>query len=112
MNHYENDNHPKVSSSSAAAAASSSSSKNNLFQNIQQPPRATTQSTLSEYSAKKRLIYPNVPKRTQRQCSSINEHDTIETQSEICIIPSETISEKNDMYFFFCVFTDNNQNFI
>ncbi|CAF1422857.1 unnamed protein product [Rotaria magnacalcarata] len=98
MNHYENDNHPKVSSSSAAAAASSSSSKNNLFQNIQQPPRATTQSTLSEYSAKKRLIYPNVPKRTQRQCSSINEHDTIETQSEICIIPSETISEKNDIH--------------
>ncbi|CAF4642030.1 unnamed protein product [Rotaria socialis] len=91
MNHYKNDNHPSASSS----AASSSSSENNLFQHIRQPSPATTQSTLSGYSAKKKLTYPNVPKRTQRQCSLINEHDTIATESEIRIIPSETKSEKN-----------------
>ncbi|CAF5005743.1 unnamed protein product [Rotaria sp. Silwood1] len=93
MSYYKKNNHRKTSSSS-----SSSSSENNLLQNNEQSSRQGSQiSSSSRSSAKKKLIYPNVPKRTQQlqQCSSIN-NDTIQTESQINIIPSEIQSQKCD----------------
>ncbi|CAF0992993.1 unnamed protein product [Rotaria sp. Silwood1] len=94
MSYYKKNNHRKTSSSS------SSSSENNLLQNNEQSSRQGSQiSSSSRSSAKKKLIYPNVPKRTQQlqQCSSIN-NDTIQTESQINIIPSEIQSQKCDTY--------------
>ncbi|CAF0800305.1 unnamed protein product [Rotaria sordida] len=94
MNHHKKHTHRKSS-------ASSTSSENNLLQNNEPSLCRTSQSSSSSSgpSAKKKLIYPNVPKRIQQQCSTINEHsDTIQTESEIIIIPTEIQSQKRDTY--------------
>ncbi|UJR37880.1 hypothetical protein I4U23_030570 [Adineta vaga] len=93
-------NHPrKTTKRKPSRSSTSSTDNNNLWQIIDQQIHSASQSSSSSSSSSsiRRPTYPNVPKRTQRM-PSINEHDTIQTESRITVIPTNRPSEKLNGY--------------
>ncbi|CAF1246888.1 unnamed protein product [Adineta steineri] len=86
MSQQKKTTHRKSSKSSA------SSSENNLREQIEEPLYRATSSTTS---STKKTIYPNVPKRTSRM-ALINEPETMQTESQIFVIPSIIKSQKSN----------------